>query len=385
MSPQANQHQQSRVTSREQAVKDGSRLLEEVLAKEPSSRFGIIDAGLKKRILEIEEVLPDGMKGQGLRLAKRALMTLNRKPELSDCPPADFVRCVIEAAELGLAIDGKLAYVVRYKDAWQMQPDYKGIIAVAKRCKQIEDCYARIVCENDQFIHGQEDGKCYLKHTWALADRGEVIGAYAIVTIPEAGWRYELMDRAELNHVQQIAPSKKGPWLSWPDEMRKKTVIRRCLKTYCDDPAVIRAVELADQEYEVEPEPPPMIRETGRQSLRTNGTRPAPRPPEVRETEQDHPPEDYSPPPDTNGTQREIGDEPPEEGEDQALDSDLVNLSADMVASRTQEQFRNVGTRLENIRQRMGEARYASFLQEFQRLYTAAFPAKKPAKERATF
>ncbi len=179
-------------------------------------------------------------------------MTLARNPELANCPTADFVRCVLEAAEIGLAIDGKLCYVVRYKSTWQCQPDYKGLIAVAKRSGQIKDCYGDVVHESDTFHALRKDDRSELVHQRYLSlNPGEVYAAYAIVKLPDGAWRYELMTRAELDAIQQRAPAKKGPWATDLNEMRKKTVIRRALKLYCDDPGFIHAAELADGELEL--------------------------------------------------------------------------------------------------------------------------------------
>jgi phage RecT family recombinase len=235
---------------------EAGRLLDQILEKAPSSKYRVINDALEKRVAKLEEVLPDAMKGQGRRLIKRAMMTFERNPDLQGCPPREFIRCVLEAAEIGLAIDGKLAYVVRYKNAWQMQPDYKGIIAVARRVKQIKDCYGDVVCENDTFYAYRENGKSHFKHQYQFGKpRGDVIGAYAIIKLPDGDWRYELMDRTELDRIQAISPaqsSDKVPWKKHPNEMRKKSVIRRAMKTYCDDPGVIRAIEFAEREFDEE-------------------------------------------------------------------------------------------------------------------------------------
>jgi recombination protein RecT len=200
----------------------------------------------------IEEVLPDGMKGQARRLVKRALLTFASRPYLKECSNEDFLRCVIRAAEMGLAIDDRLCHVVRFggkQTSWQAMPDYKGLIAVAKRSGQIKDCYADVVCANDTFRAYRDGATSHLIHELPprFGHRGQVIGAYAIVKLPDGDWRYELMSRAELDNIQRRAPAKNGPWATDPDEMRKKTVLRRLLKTYCDDPAFVRAQEIDDE------------------------------------------------------------------------------------------------------------------------------------------
>lgn len=223
--------------------RNASGLLEELLNRPLSERHVALDNALTARIPKIEELLPDFMKGQGERLVKRAMVTFQRNKDLQSVPPADFVRCVLEAAEMGFAIDGKMCYVVKYGGSYQFQLDYKGIIAVARRMKTIVDIYGDVVCENDEFVHARKGGQSVLQHSYKLGQaRGDVIGAYAVVKLPGGEWRTEVMGREALDKVQKRAPSQNGPWKSDPDEMRKKTVFRRCLKLYIDDPGLIQAL-----------------------------------------------------------------------------------------------------------------------------------------------
>lgn len=240
-----NQRQQQRAPIAEQ---DGRDLMAALMAKPMHERHRLLDEALTARTPKIEEVLPDFMKGQAERLIKRAMITFQRNPDLQQVPPAEFVRCVLEAAEMGFAIDGKMCYVVKYKNQYQCQLDYKGIVAVARRMKTIVDIYSDVVCENDTFRHGRRNGESILEHSYEFGHpRGEVIGAYAVVKLPGGEWRYEAMDREALDRIQRLSPSQNGPWKGHPDEMRKKTVIRRCLKMYGDDPGLIRVLSLTDE------------------------------------------------------------------------------------------------------------------------------------------
>lgn len=229
-------------------------LVNRVVDRKPGERQNLIKKALLHRAPTIESVLPAGMRGQAERLINRAIMTFIAKPDLAECPIDKFIRCVIQAAEIGLAIDGKLCYVVRYKSTWQVQPDYKGLIVVAKRCGQIRDCYADVVCQYDSFRAYRKNDSSFLEHELpqGFGPRGKVIGSYSVVVLPDSLWRYELMSLDELDSIQRRAPSKTGPWATDVNEMRKKTVIRRLLKLYVDDPAFIRATQYDDDEDVVE-------------------------------------------------------------------------------------------------------------------------------------
>lgn len=257
------------------AVNEASaaQLLNELLNKPPSERYRGIEAKLEELIPKINSMLPDFMKGQAERLVRRAMLTYSKNQNLHACPPTDFIRCVLEAAEIGFAIDGKFCYVIKRdmrdgSSAWKCEADYKALIAAARRTKVIRDCYGDVVCEHDHFVAMRKDGGSVLEHNIPLGkgvQRGDVIAAYCVILTPDGGWRYELMSRDELDQIQKIAPSKKGPWGSSSptivNEMRKKTVFRRGLKLYGDDPSVIALLDMfgddtdfdADENHERKP------------------------------------------------------------------------------------------------------------------------------------
>lgn len=240
-------------------------LLDQILDRPPSERMKAVSDALEKRIQAVEEVLPDAIKPQAARFVKRAQLTFSRKEELQECEPASLVRCVVEAAEVGLAIDGKLCHAVAYNckiskkgepERWakmaQLQIDYKGLIAIARRSGQIVDIWGDIVCEGEEFEAYRDGVKQVLRHTPAFRTGKEaVIGAYAIIDFGGGRFRYEVMGEREIDAIRQKSKAKdRGPWVDFTNEMRKKTVIRRALKTHCDDPAVSMALEIEEREYE---------------------------------------------------------------------------------------------------------------------------------------
>lgn len=242
-------------------------LLTALLNKPIGERFKYVDEDLRKTIPSIAEVLPSFiLNGEppervAARLVKRAMITFARKPDLQEVPPADFKRCVLEAAELGFAIDGKMCYVVRYggkSQSFSMQLDWKAIVAVAKRNKMITDIYTDVVCKHDRFIHRRVGKDTIFEHDYDLGSpRGDTIGAYAVIVLPSGFWRTEVMTFEELEKVRALAPAKNGPWGTWTDEMRKKTVIKRGLKPYLDDPNIALALAYDDDDYDQEDEPRP--------------------------------------------------------------------------------------------------------------------------------
>ncbi len=198
---------------------------------------------LSEQIATLEALLPRHLHGQAPRLIQVALATISRDDKLKDCPTEQFLRCVFDAASIGLAIDGKRGYIVNFKGKYDFLADYKALIDLARTNGVIKDCYPVIVYEADKFEIGQRDGKDLLNHEiMTRGPRGNVLGAYAKVILPCGSWRIEWMDIGELQKVEAMAPSKKGPWATWKQEMQKKTVARRAMKLYCSDPTYAKAM-----------------------------------------------------------------------------------------------------------------------------------------------
>ncbi len=194
---------------------------------------------------------------EAVRLVGRAVMTFARDPNLCDCPIEDFVRCVIEAAEFGYAIDGKMCYVVPYggkkkgvAKKWSLQFDYKALVGIARHAGVIDDVQAEVICKNDRYVYKRKGPKVVFFHQRPPVDepRGDVIGAYAIFFLTGGGHKIEVVDLEELTKFEQASPGREnGPWAGpWKSEMQKKAVVRRGIKLYCDDPGFIHALDIDD-------------------------------------------------------------------------------------------------------------------------------------------
>jgi len=147
---------------------------------------------------------------------------------------------------------------VPYSGEAQFQPSYKGVIAVAKRTGQILDISGDVICQNDRWHFIRKGGEDDFEHERPPlgTPRGETIGAYMKLVLPNNLWRVEVMDIDELDRIMKRSKAfKKGnsPWHTDRAEMQKKTVVHRALKTYCDDPGLIVALEAMETEYDDEP------------------------------------------------------------------------------------------------------------------------------------
>lgn len=160
--------------------------------------------------------------------------------------PESFVDAVFDGARYGLAIDGRLAHALPFADKEKdgvknlvFVPDYKGMICVAKQRGVVRDVRSYVVYEGDEFEPPGEsaEGGVTWNYRAAARDRGKPIGAICVLEFCEGPKHLEWMDEADIAKVRASAKTQKI-WEKWPDEMRKKTVIRRGFKIHQDDPVL---------------------------------------------------------------------------------------------------------------------------------------------------
>jgi len=79
------------------------------------------------------------------------------------------------------------------------------------------------VCANDKFDMGAKDGKVFVEHYFSTANRGGVVGAYAIVELKDGG---KVIEWADIKDYDK----KQNAWSSHQAEMIKKVATVHALK-----------------------------------------------------------------------------------------------------------------------------------------------------------
>lgn len=180
------------------------------------------------------------------RMARIAATEVRKNKTLMSTEPTSFLASVMQAAQLGLEPGSALgqAYLVPYGNQCQLIIGYKGMIDLARRSGQVLSLNAYAVREGDDF-NFQLGLKPDIHHVPRLeADRIKkpITYVYAVATLKGGGYQFEVMSRAEVEAVKAKAKSK-NIWNSYPEEMAKKTVIRRLFKYL---PVSIEALEITN-------------------------------------------------------------------------------------------------------------------------------------------
>lgn len=207
---------------------------------------------LEKSKDQIQIALPRHMTAE--RMIRVAMTAVQKQPKLMECTPISVLGAIVEASQLGLEPDGILgqAYLVPYynnktkRTEAQLQPGYRGLIALARRSGEVSTLYAELVYESDQFKISKGDTP-RLKHepNYDAANRGAIRGAYAVVIYKDGGKDFEYMPLSELDKIKNQSKAKEfGPWQTHPEEMYRKCPIRRLAKRLPLSPEFQRAAVL---------------------------------------------------------------------------------------------------------------------------------------------
>lgn len=203
----------------------------------PTGGRDLIIAQINQMQSAVKRALPSVMTPE--RFTRIAVSALSTTPKLAECHPMTFIGAMMTAAQLGLEPNTPLgqAYLIPFWNGktkrleCQFQLGYKGMIDLAYRSGQISSIQAHVVYENDTFEYSFGLDPT-LKHVPAIKDRGTPHAVYAVFKTKDGGFGYEVMPWEDvIAHGQRFSKTYgNGPWQTNPEEMAKKTVLKRVLK-----------------------------------------------------------------------------------------------------------------------------------------------------------
>jgi len=200
-----------------------------------------------ERLEELQKALPAGFTAPHFT---RVVMTACLKnPKLIECTLESLWLAVMEAAQVGLELDGRMAALVPYGKVAKTIPMYQGIIHCAFNHPNVKAIDAKIVHEKDHLEY-EEGLRPRLIHRPATLPAGEVIAAYAIARLRGASV-LSFMWREEIEKHREFSRSKDTVWKDHFDAMALKTTMRMLCKFIPQAPQLVQALAMDDEERDV--------------------------------------------------------------------------------------------------------------------------------------
>lgn len=187
---------------------------------------------------------------QALKFLSSVMASVQKTPKLLECEPMTVVNSFMTMAQIGLMpsdVSGE-AYVLPYKGKAQFQLGYQGLVTLFYRAGGTS-VITEIVRKNDKFsyINGQINHEIDIFKS--DAERGEVIGAYAIAKLSNGGEISKVMNKKDIVEIgkrySQSFNTEYSPWQekndlqSW---MLKKTVLKQLGKMLPKNETIYKAI-----------------------------------------------------------------------------------------------------------------------------------------------
>lgn len=170
------------------------------------------------------------------------------------CDMESIVMSCQKAALDGLILDNREAALVPFKGKCTYMPMIAGILKKLRNSGQLSTITAQVVYQNDPFSFDPANDTVPTHNpNWMSPDRGDMIGVYAIARLKYGGVVVEIMNLSQIYKVKAVSATshKPGsPWAKWPEEMARKTVLRRLAKYLPSSADVDQMFEHDNENYD---------------------------------------------------------------------------------------------------------------------------------------
>lgn len=163
----------------------------------------------------------------------RAIVTsLQINPDLLECRTKSLWLAAMRACRDQLLPDGIEAALVPYKDQCNYMPMYQGMVRRFRRSGQFKWITANVVREGEEFYHFIDETGEHFRHVPGDDDDSPVTKAYAMAITKDGAAFVAVLSAAMLQRIRVFSKARKedAPWNVWPEEMQKKSAIRRLSK-----------------------------------------------------------------------------------------------------------------------------------------------------------
>lgn len=166
------------------------------------------------------------------RFALNFVSMIQDKPELQKYPKEVLATALVRSAQDNLDALNNEVYIYKgYNDKLTYTISYKGLrkMAIEKSVRPIKDIYAKPIFEGDTVEETFADGEPKLEYKSNFMKRGKWIGVLAVCVFKDGSEIYELLDMEQINAIKAKSRNS-GAWKDFPQEMAKKSAIRRLCK-----------------------------------------------------------------------------------------------------------------------------------------------------------
>jgi recombination protein RecT len=200
---------------------------------------------LEARKGELKAALTDVSPEQFIR-AVITSATIN--PEIQACTWQSVWIACMQACRDGLLPDGVEGAIVPFKSKAQWLPMYQGLLRRFRRSGQFKSIVANVVREGERWMEWYDETGPHFRHEPGDSFERPIVRVYASATTKDGGFFLASLPIAEANKIRNMSRASRddSPWKQWPEEMYKKTALRRLSKVLPSGRDIIGDEELPE-------------------------------------------------------------------------------------------------------------------------------------------
>jgi len=161
-------------------------------------------------------------------------MEFTTTPKLQECTPGSLIKAAISAAMKG-HVPGRDCFLIPFKNKGNLEATmveyYQGIVRALDRTGRVAWAKAEPVYKEDHFLC-DELAEIYEFRRHIDGDRGKLRCYFSAIKLKGAAKPLvRVCTVEEVDKVRQSAPGREqDPWQKWPEEMGKKTALKKHAK-----------------------------------------------------------------------------------------------------------------------------------------------------------
>jgi recombination protein RecT len=164
-------------------------------------------------------------------------LAMRKNVALAACDPQSIFEAAMACAHLELPPNTPegYAYIIPYGKVAQFQLGYKGLVELAYRSGVVKTIAAELVFPDDEFrVELGTERRLVHNPSWKNAagrTYDKAIALYATAILNNGETVFEVMTKEDVDKIKRTSKAgTSGPWKEWPEQMAKKTVVKRLLK-----------------------------------------------------------------------------------------------------------------------------------------------------------
>lgn len=191
--------------------------------------------------------------------AKQLVMRSSKTVAAAQNNAESLKSAILNVAAIGISLNpaSAHAYLVPRDEAICLDISYRGLVKLATDAGAIEWAKAVLVYEGDEFTwNGPAEPPTHKADVFnplrmdATNPLKNLKGGYCLAKLANGGFMVDTMTAGEIAKVAATSKARNGPWQQWPEEMAKKTLVKRASKSWPQSGGrdrVDRAIEILNE------------------------------------------------------------------------------------------------------------------------------------------